>query len=288
LTYLEAKLRKAALFSIPLCVLLPPSLKPDLLLSYLTNISFFLLLKSEGVPIASHPVVARLVRLRVLVEKLRPLDAKVKYQVDKLVKSAITKRTDAAPDPLKFKPRLADKVRGAVEGGEDGETGDGGGDDEDEEGVYRVRKSLSMPYLEGGGTKKAEKERRKAERLARSALVRELRAEVGDAPEEVGGGGKERADEAARERERFEEDNFVRLALSKKERKERQPKRSEAFTVGGGWGGTDGAQGFEDFVDLESLGAKDGAEAEEEATMRRALDEFVAEKREKVGGVRGG
>ena len=35
-----------------------------------------------------HPVVSHLVKLRVTMEKLRPLDAKLKYQIDKLLKLA--------------------------------------------------------------------------------------------------------------------------------------------------------------------------------------------------------
>lgn len=38
--------------------------------------------------VKGHPVVEQLVRIRTLLEKLRPLDAKLKYQIEKLLKVA--------------------------------------------------------------------------------------------------------------------------------------------------------------------------------------------------------
>ena len=52
-----------------------------LMLSYCINIVFYLLLKSEGKPVKDHPVVLRLVELRTYLEKLRPIDRKLQYQV---------------------------------------------------------------------------------------------------------------------------------------------------------------------------------------------------------------
>lgn len=58
------------------------------LLSYLTNLAFVLLLKVEGKKLELAPVVAQLAELRVVIEKTRPLELKLKYQIDKLVKAA--------------------------------------------------------------------------------------------------------------------------------------------------------------------------------------------------------
>ena len=49
-------------------------LKLQLLLSYCTNIAFYLLLKASGRPVRDHPVVASLLRHRVLIDRLAPLD----------------------------------------------------------------------------------------------------------------------------------------------------------------------------------------------------------------------
>ena len=59
-----------------------------LMLSYCINIAFYLLLKAEGKPVKDHPVVLRLVEIRTYIEKLRPIDKKLKYQIDKLLKMA--------------------------------------------------------------------------------------------------------------------------------------------------------------------------------------------------------
>ena len=56
------------------------------MLSYCVNIVFYLLLKAEGRPVRDHPVVLRLVEIRTYLEKLRPVDRKLRYQIDKLVK----------------------------------------------------------------------------------------------------------------------------------------------------------------------------------------------------------
>ena len=49
---------------------------------------FYLLLKAQGMLVKDHPVIAKLAEARIFMEKLRPLDAKLKYQMDKLLKTA--------------------------------------------------------------------------------------------------------------------------------------------------------------------------------------------------------
>jgi U3 small nucleolar ribonucleoprotein protein LCP5 len=58
------------------------------ILSYLTNLCFAMLLKVDGTPLSLHPVVEQLATLRIIIEKTRPLEIKLKYQIDKLVKAA--------------------------------------------------------------------------------------------------------------------------------------------------------------------------------------------------------
>ena len=52
-----------------------------LMLSYCSSIVFYLLLKAEGRPVKDHPVIERLVEIRLYLEKLRPIDKKLQYQV---------------------------------------------------------------------------------------------------------------------------------------------------------------------------------------------------------------
>jgi hypothetical protein len=49
-----------------------------------------MLMKTEGESISASPPVLRLVEIRTVLEKLRPLDQKLRYQVDKLIRMAKT------------------------------------------------------------------------------------------------------------------------------------------------------------------------------------------------------
>ena len=85
--------------------------KFHLLMSYCTNISFYLLLKAKGRSVKDHPVIKQLVYLRTTIERLRPLDKKLKYQIDKLVKAAASADSENTPaesgaDPMSFKANL--------------------------------------------------------------------------------------------------------------------------------------------------------------------------------------
>ncbi len=73
-------------------------LKCQLLLSYCTHAVFYLLLKAEGggtTNVSSHPVIKQLVHIRTILEKMRPIEKKLKYQIDKLLKQASTNTTTA-------------------------------------------------------------------------------------------------------------------------------------------------------------------------------------------------
>jgi len=59
-----------------------------LLLQYCTHIVFYILLKAEGRPVKDHPVITRLVELRAYMEKIRPIDKRLQYQIDRLIKAA--------------------------------------------------------------------------------------------------------------------------------------------------------------------------------------------------------
>ena len=91
-------------------------LKHQLLLAYCVNTSFYLLLKCEGKSVAAHPVIKRLVHIRTVLERLRPVEKQLKYQIDKLLQAGAT--ADQAGvvdlesaakqlDLLAFRPRLS-------------------------------------------------------------------------------------------------------------------------------------------------------------------------------------
>jgi U3 small nucleolar RNA-associated protein 3 len=58
-----------------------------LLTQYCACLVAYLLLRAEGKPVRGHPVVARLVQLRAYLERARPIDRRLAYQVDKLLRA---------------------------------------------------------------------------------------------------------------------------------------------------------------------------------------------------------
>ena len=71
------------------------------MMSYCSFLTFFLLLKVEGKSVKEHPVIERLVHIKTLFEKLKPLDQKLQYQIDKMTQAATGQAT-----ALKYKPKL--------------------------------------------------------------------------------------------------------------------------------------------------------------------------------------
>lgn len=251
--------------------------KNELLLSYLQNLVFLILLKlrarsgrEEEADSSLSPqdeVVKKLVELRVYLEKgVRPLENRLKYQIDKIVRSAddaSRKAAQAAKQPSK--PARAGSDSDASDAESDGT--DQSEEDVDEmtygpsaaafaraksdgkdkrasaaaskDGIYRPPKitPVSMPTTEG-------REERQARRPGKSSTLDEFVAsEMSTAPiaqpsigSTILNGGrrmkseKERREEA--ERRDYEESNFTRLPkLSKKELK------AKGRTQQGGFGG---------------------------------------------------
>ncbi|KAL6180142.1 hypothetical protein ACLB2K_046809 [Fragaria x ananassa] len=60
--------------------------KNMLLLHYCLSLVYYFLRKAEGLSISGHPVVQSLVETRLFLEKIRPIDKKMQYQIEKLTK----------------------------------------------------------------------------------------------------------------------------------------------------------------------------------------------------------
>lgn len=74
-----------AMPAIPTDALSYSELKMQLMINYIANLSFYLSLKVKGESVANHPVFQHLAYLRTFMERLAPLDASLKYQIDKLL-----------------------------------------------------------------------------------------------------------------------------------------------------------------------------------------------------------
>eukprot|EP00698_Gefionella_okellyi_P022562 TRINITY_DN7498_c0_g1_i1.p1 TRINITY_DN7498_c0_g1~~TRINITY_DN7498_c0_g1_i1.p1 ORF type:complete len:543 (+),score=183.80 TRINITY_DN7498_c0_g1_i1:53-1681(+) len=183
------------------------------LLSYITNISYFLLRKAHGLPVKDHPVMETLARLRVILEKLRPLDKKLKYQLDKLLKMASDgeAKQQAAAEDLSFKPRPDEMVAKAD-------------DEQVDAGVYKPPKLHAVPYDQDEKTsdKKQRLRDEKRKRVTERELARDLRNEVSERPEELVDNPFALSDEDEGERAKYEESMFTRLQRNKKESKKKR------------------------------------------------------------------
>lgn len=72
--------------------------KQQLMLSYCVNIVFYLAMKAEGRSVASHPVMKRLLELRYIIEKMRPIDGKLKYQIDRFLTTPVAEQSKSHPN----------------------------------------------------------------------------------------------------------------------------------------------------------------------------------------------
>lgn len=174
--------------------------KNHLLLNYLLNLSFYFYMRLSGVEIDEseidvHPVVESLVELRLFLEKLRPLEVKVRYQVDKLIKAAVmaetapeiqheTQKIDSN-DPLIYRANLRnfdvqDNESVLLSGKRE----------EQEDGIYRPPRITPVHYDGDSMSKDARRKKRDEERQVHAnapsrAIIRELMTEMQDAPEEI-------------------------------------------------------------------------------------------------------
>ncbi|KAG0311901.1 hypothetical protein BGZ97_011569 [Linnemannia gamsii] len=129
-------------------------------------------------------------------------------------------------DPLAFKPNPKNLVLDNENGGDDGDDDqeDGDKDDDNKTGLYRAPKMAPVHFEEDSSAvaKRLKYQARLQARAAKSRVMKDLVSEFDDRPEEMSltndgvhfGMGM---DQKQREREDYEEANFTRTMLSKKE-----------------------------------------------------------------------
>jgi U3 small nucleolar ribonucleoprotein protein LCP5 len=300
---------QSATEALPTDDILPPKegislldVKNELLLSYLQNLVFLILLKlrsrnNDAQASDLHPqdeVVGKLVELRVYLEKgVRPLENRLKYNIDKIIRTAddATRRTTKATAKPTSKPK---KNRGETGSDSDVSDAESAGsaqteDDEDEmtygprkaqlerkqteaaeeraresakDGIYRPPKitPMAMPTPEG-------REARRERRPGKSATLDEFIAtELSSAPmaepsigSTITNGGRHTKSERERreenERREYEESNFTRLAPDSKKEAARKKARQQRD---GGFGGEEW-RGLSSGIDrIERLTQKKG------------------------------
>lgn len=158
--------------------------------------------------------VDRLIETRTVMERLRSIDHKLRYQVEKLVRAATVPAQDASLDPLGLRANL-DNFDDENDDDESAETNGAKG------GVYKAPKLAAVRY-DGDETRADKKEKRaqmKAKAIANASMLKDLDLDR-EEPEEIFENQVHRFKEDKRleERTKFEEENFTRITLSKKEK----------------------------------------------------------------------
>jgi hypothetical protein len=197
--------------------------KYHLMLAYCATASYYLVLKSRGVRIAGHPVFKRLIRYRLLLEKLRPLEAKMRFQIDKLLQDSPTNGSNT----FRANPEAFAAVTTA-----EGENGSEEAEDEQNDSgtkAYRAPKLAPVYFPEDDNNSKTERssDSRLKKAASRSRLIAELRGELDDLPEEesidpVRMASHAKADHKTVAREAYEEDNFMRFQTTKRELRQQE------------------------------------------------------------------
>ncbi|XP_037550179.1 neuroguidin [Nematolebias whitei] len=201
-------------------------LRYHLLLFYLQDLTHLIGIKAEGGQIKASAALNRVVTIRTVLEKMRPLDHKLKYQVDKLVRTAVTGSL-SENDPLQLRPNpenLISKLSGSESEGESGNEGASEKKAARSGGRKYVPPKIAPVHYDGDLTetdkKKALMERQRRAAL-RSSVIQELRQQYSDAPEEIRDRRDFQSERDTREelhRKNYEESMMVRLTVPKSQK----------------------------------------------------------------------
>ncbi|TBU28997.1 hypothetical protein BD311DRAFT_693535, partial [Dichomitus squalens] len=220
------------------------SLKHHMMLSYLQSLSLITARRAIGHSLAERSApqapfsakdrpargdgagdrVDAAIEARVVLEKVKVLEGRMKYQIDKLVRIAeegASADKNIVNDPLAFRPNPQALMDAA---GSERDDEDEGAPATSRDGIYRPPKLAPMPYIEPRKSKDKAKDRRAP---VPSALAHLVHLDPSKPyVESTSGLGSTPALSSARARElkrmtEFEEENFTRLVMKKKDARRR-------------------------------------------------------------------
>jgi len=192
-------------------------IKCHTLMSYLGDLAHVILKKSKFESIKDDASIERLVEQRTVLERIRPLEFKIKYQIDKLVKTALSGFVDPN-DPDRFRATidgLADADDNEEDEQSDADEAEGRSLKKTKDVVYVVPKVTAVPYDgdESRAVKRQKEYERAKKRALQSSVMQELREEYADTPVEMQintVGLKNKQSKYDYERQKYEEDYFTR------------------------------------------------------------------------------
>ena len=195
----------------------------------------------------------RLLEMRTVLEKLKAMDVKLKYPIEKLLSlqsssfaaagvSTSTGDFNPTEDPLEYKPQLAEGDNDDEDVGHDEsnyyEKADG--DDSNPESIYQAPRLQAVPYALDATHTSEVQQKRLRQRLRAGEIAQALRHEFTETPEtedNQGAGERinatrehQRMEQRQNEKRRYEEDNFVRLTVTRQEKKERKRLQRENYS----------------------------------------------------------
>lgn len=200
-------------------------LKNLVMLEYVSDLSLLLLMKCRGKQIEGAKAIERIVENRTVLEKMRPIEKKLKYQIDKYVKVAESGGQIRPDDPIHFKPNPSALAAEEDDSGDESDEIEGASTEDNRDQLYKVPKHIPTLCEDDRGSKQStEKEDRanSKKRTLSKSILEDLRRQHLDTPEEEyhqADTMKAKHVAMLKERTRYEEDNFMRLPqMSKKER----------------------------------------------------------------------
>ncbi|XP_018553684.1 neuroguidin [Lates calcarifer] len=205
-------------------------LRYHLLLFYLQDLTHLISIKTEGGRIRDSEALNRLVTVRTVLEKMRPLDHKLKYQIDKLVRTAVTGSL-AENDPLQLRPNpenLISKLNESEKSEDEAEM-KAASERAAQSNVKKYVPPKIAPVHYDGDMAEADRKKAQVERqrraVLRSSVIQELRQQYSDAPEEIRDRRDFQSERESREethRRNYEESMMVRLNMPKSQKNSRK------------------------------------------------------------------
>merc|ERR1712203_306478 len=162
-------------------------LKNLVMLEYVSDLTLLLLMKSRGKKIEGAKAIERIVENRTVLEKIRPIGKKLKYQIDKYVKVAESGGEIRPEDPMHFKPNPSALAADDDFDGDSDENEDASAEDKSTTQLYRVPKHIPTLCDDDAGSKQDIEREERAESKKRTlskSILEDLRRQHLDTPEE--------------------------------------------------------------------------------------------------------
>lgn len=219
--------------------------KNSLLLSYLIDLVVHL---RDAKDDTHNNTPKRLLEMRTVLEKLKTMDVKLKYPIEKLLSlqsnsfaSAGYNDSNPTEDPLEYKPQLADDDDDEQDSAEsDKEHGDESAKETSADTIYQAPRLQAVPYTHDATHTSEVQQKRLRQRLRAGEIAQALRHEFAETPEtedNQGAGERnnatrefQRLEQRQNEKRRYEEDNFVRLTVTRQEKKDRKRLQRENYS----------------------------------------------------------